>query len=284
MWTLSRSGLPSHSCTVARLRMVRTGMDLRPRGEWALRMVGKWWARVGLAVAAIAAGVTSGVAPAAADGSDGCVRVERAVYGITMDGGLVQHTFCVDGNLSDHFWLDGTVVADSGWSDTAYAFWSGADRSPGVIYRVSASTGALSWASHVTGPWRQVGSGVTGNWRKFISVVSPEPGVIYTLEASKTVRRWVHTGWQDGSDTWTGPETVATGFTGSRLLGLTAEGLVGLFPGPAGPIVSAWSYPGLAPAALKIGIPASVVSDQITPFTLDDLFQGISGHTRSRSA
>lgn len=115
-------------------------------------MANRWWVRIGVVVATVVSGLTWVVAPATAGGSDGCARAERAVYGITTSGGLVQHAFCLDDSPSGHLWLDSTTVADSGWDDTAYSFWSGATGSPGVIYRVSAPTGALSWANRVTGP------------------------------------------------------------------------------------------------------------------------------------
>src|SRR5690349_12819993 len=129
MWTLSRSGPPTASRTAARLRMVRSRSAVRSgvpsAREAALEMVRRWFARIGVVVATLLAGMTTAAVPAGADGPVECARAERVVYGITVGGGLVQHTFCLDGNLSDRWWLDSSPVTGSGWADTAYAFWSG---------------------------------------------------------------------------------------------------------------------------------------------------------------
>jgi hypothetical protein len=229
--------------------------------------LGIWLRRgaVAAALAVVAAGTQT--APAAsADPPPACGIGQRQVYAITVTGGLVEHTFCPD---PDHAragsrWVGSRVVSTTGWSDASAVFWSGVDRDHGAFYRVSATTGGLYWSADLQS-WRQVAAFSLTDWRGYRSFMSPQPGVLYGTDKAGVVHQWIHLGWQTGADTW-GPAGVAGAVSkGSRLLGETREGLIGLDAAQPGAVVSNWSE-SFVQGKLRITVPAAVVPEQIAPF------------------
>jgi hypothetical protein len=203
------------------------------------------------------------VVPAPAGAAGPCGKWERRVFAITATGGLVQHTFCVDAwrNTTSR-WTGESVVATTGWADTATVFWSGKVHDfGGVYYRVSASSGALFWSKDLLS-WRQIGAG--RDWRAYPSLISTEPGVLYGTDAAGVLRRWAHLGWQDGSDQW-GAEVPITQLRGARLLGSTSDGFVGVTDEPN--FAHVWAS-GLAPK-FRIFVPPGVDRNRLVPFDLE---------------
>jgi len=133
-----------------------------------------------------------------AQAAEACSRFERQVYGITAEGGLVEHGFCLDPERTTFSrWGDERVVAASGWGDVTAVFWSGNVYEDGVYYRVAGQ--GLFWSKDLQS-WHQLRRGT--DWSRFTSLISTEPGVLYGTEASGAVRRFAHVGWQDGLDRW----------------------------------------------------------------------------------
>ncbi|MET8765014.1 hypothetical protein [Lentzea sp. NPDC004782] len=207
------------------------------------------------------------VVPAPAGAVASCGKWERRVFAITATGGLVQHTFCLDANRTTMSrWTSESVVATTGWADTATAFWSGKlHDSGGVYYRVSASTGALLWSNDLTS-WRYVGTG--RDWRDYTSLISTEPGVIYGTDRYGVLHRWAHLGWRDGSNQWS-DDVPLQGSPGARLLGSTSDGLVGVPNVPN--VVQVWT-PSLA-AKFRIFVPPGVDPNRLVPFDLELRFR-----------
>ncbi|TWP47019.1 hypothetical protein FKR81_33765 [Lentzea tibetensis] len=203
------------------------------------------------------------VTPALADPPpDPCALWERQVYAITTAGGLVEHRFCLETNRDASRWAGEQVVAREGWADVAAVFWSGVRHGTGVYYRVSATTGGLYWSADLLS-WQQVGA---SDWRGFTSLISTEPGVIYGTDKAGAVHRWVHSGWQDGADTWDGERIVALSGA-SRLIGDTREGIIGL---TGDGTVTAWTATGrvVGRTKLRITVPDIVAPEQIVAFDL----------------
>ncbi|MGW4210584.1 hypothetical protein ACWEIJ_21515 [Lentzea sp. NPDC004789] len=206
------------------------------------------------------------VVPPPAGAVERCPKWERKVFAITATGGLVQHTFCVDATRkSTSRWTGERVIATGGWSDTATVFWSGKGHDfGGVYYRVSASTGTLFWSNNLTS-WRKIGA--DRDWRAYTSLLSTEPGVIYGTDASGTLRRWTHLGWQDGSDQW-GAEVPVSGLAGARLLGSTADGFVGMTAAPN--VVQVWTL-GLT-SKFRIFVPPVVELSRLVAFDMEQRY------------
>lgn len=206
------------------------------------------------------------VTPAAADEDNPCPLWERTVFGITTEGGLVEHRFCLDANRTMSRWTGDRVVATSGWGDVTAAFWSGHVHGTGAYYRVVG--GGLFWSRDLQS-WQRIG-GKT-NWSAYTSLISTEPGVIYATEPSGVVHRWVHLGWEDGANTWAG-DSVAGSLPGaSRLLGQTRDGFVGTDGTGTGNLVSVWPD-GFASVRMRIVVPPGVDRATVVPFDLEQQY------------
>ncbi|KJK51023.1 hypothetical protein UK23_08565 [Lentzea aerocolonigenes] len=198
-----------------------------------------------------------------AEAYEPCALWERQVYAVTGDGALVEHTFCLDANRSTGLsrWTGDRVVARSGWDEVTTAFWSGHEHGDGVYYRVVGS--GLYWSSDLTS-WQQIGRKT--DWSAFTSLTSPEPGVIYGTESSGAVRRWEHSGWQDGADTWGAASTTAVLPKGSVLYGHTYAGFIG-----NSGTVNVWG-PDFTRSKLRITVPDGVDRGAIVPFDLEQRY------------
>jgi hypothetical protein len=229
------------------------------------------WLRRGTLIAVVAmSAATTAVTPALADpgpapASD-CKLWERQVYAITTAGGLVEHDYCLEASRVVSRWTGSRVIAATGWEDTSAVFWSGDRYNDGVFYRVSASFGRLYWSRDLSS-WQPVSRTSLTDWRRFTSLVSPEPGVIYGTDKSGAVHRWVHTGWQDGTGTLADDGVVGVLPGASRLFGQTDDGLIGLDGTGADAVASAWS-PEFVKSSLRITIPPTVLTERIVPFDL----------------
>jgi len=196
-----------------------------------------------------------------AEASEPCALWERQVFGVTAEGGLVEHRFCLEANRTISRWSGERVVATEGWGEVTTAFWSGYEHGAGVYYRVVGS--GLFWSSDLVA-WQQIGRAT--DWSAFTSLTSPQPGVVYGTEPSGVVRRWEHTGWRDGTDSWA-PETVATKWPqGSVLYGHTRAGFIG-FTG----IANVWRDD-FSSSALRITVPPGVDRGTIVPFDLEQKY------------
>jgi hypothetical protein len=211
--------------------------------------------RVLLAVAMLLTVVTP------AEAAEPCALWERQVLAVTAEGGLVEHSFCLEANRAISRWSDERVIATSGWGDVTTAFWSGYEHGTGVYYRVVGS--GLFWSGDLVS-WQQIARRT--DWSRFTSLISTEPGVVYGTESSGAVRRWEHTGWQDGSDTWAPESAAGTLPQGSVLYGRTRDGFVA-----ASSTVNVWRE-GFAASRLRITVPPGVDRSAIVAFDLEQKY------------
>ncbi|MET9633354.1 hypothetical protein ABZX92_38435 [Lentzea sp. NPDC006480] len=198
-----------------------------------------------------------------AEAFEPCYLWGRQVFGITAEGGLVEHSFCLDANRSAGVtrWSGQNVVATSGWGDVSAVFWSGEKYSYGVYYRVVGS--GLFWSADLR-DWQQIG--IKTDWSKFTSLTSAAPGVIYGTEFSGAVHRWEHLGWQDGTNSW-GPETVAARMpVGSVLRGHSRDGFIA----DTG-TVNIWSDT-FTKSKIRLTVPDGVEGSTIAPFDLAERY------------
>ncbi|HEX8866434.1 MAG TPA: hypothetical protein VF821_12335, partial [Lentzea sp.] len=198
-----------------------------------------------------------------AEAFEPCYLWGRSVFGITAEGGLVAHSFCLDANRSPGVtrWSAQTVLATTGWEDVSTAFWSGEKYSAGAYYRVVGS--GLFWSGDLQN-WQRIGAKT--DWSSFSSLTSSEPGVIYGTEHSGAVRRWEHKGWEDGADTW-GRETVAATMpAGSVLYGHSRDGFIANTG-----TVNIWSDT-FAKSKIRLTVPDGVDRDTIAPFDLAERY------------
>ena len=198
-----------------------------------------------------------------AEAFEPCALWERQVYAVTAEGGLVEHRFCLDANRTISRWSGERVVATSGWADVTTAFWSGQEHGSGVYYRVVGS--GLDWSRDLE-LWQQLAPGI--DWGAYTSLISTEPGVIYGTERSGLVRRWQHTGWQDGADTWGRQSVAATLPEGTALAGHTSIGFLG---GGTSTTVNVWSD-SLTRSKLRYLVPDGVDRGTIVPFDLEQKY------------
>jgi hypothetical protein len=198
-----------------------------------------------------------------AEAFEPCYLWGRSVFGITAEGGLVAHSFCLDANRSPGVtrWSGQNVIAASGWDDVSTVFWSGEKYSSGVYYRVVGS--GLFWSSDLAN-WRQVGAKT--DWSSFSSLTSAEPGAIYGTEPSGAVHRWEHTGWRDGADTWGREAVVATMPAGSVLDSHTGAGFIA----DTG-TVNVWSDT-FTRSKIRLVVPDGVDRATIAPFDLAERY------------
>lgn len=198
-----------------------------------------------------------------AEAFEPCALWERQVFGITAEGGLVEHTYCLDANRTVSRWSGERVVATSGWGEASTVFWSGNEHGTGVYYRVVGS--GLFWSGDLES-WRQLAPGI--DWSAFTSLTSSAPGVIYSTEYSGVVRRWEHTGWQSGADTWARPTTPATLAAGTALYGHTRAGFLGTAKAAT---VAVWNDDFVA-SKLRYTVPEGVDRSTIEPFDLEQKY------------
>ncbi|MFI6095700.1 hypothetical protein ACIA8G_09115 [Lentzea sp. NPDC051213] len=206
------------------------------------------------------------IRPAVADPGEPCSLWERQVYAITTTGGLVEHGFCLEANRTVSRWAGERVVATSGWGEVSQAFWSGTVHGTGVYYRVDA--GVLQWSSDLQS-WQRIGAWI--DWSTVTSLTSAEPGVIYGTEPSGKVRKWVHLGWQDGTDTWGRTSVVGTLPPASALLGQTRDGFIGIDGTGLGDVVHVWPE-GFATTSFRISVPPGVERGRLVPFDLQQRY------------
>jgi hypothetical protein len=166
---------------------------------------------------------TPTAATAAGPGANGCGSWDE-VYAVGRTGSLTALDYCLSSGAPVA--QPPRQLAPAGWR-TGEAMFSGRTITHGssaqaVIYQVSRG-GSLYWYTDgvhggTLGAGKRVGAQF-GDWRRYRSLFSPGFGVIYGIDGAGRVLRWVHLGVEDGSDTWTGPETFLSRSPGRRLVG-----------------------------------------------------------------
>jgi hypothetical protein len=172
--------------------------------------------------------VTSAVisTPAAAQVSE--CEIAEQVYAVDRFGDLTVQPFCV---MPGGVYLQPPRLLASFGGQLPRLFYGGQlTDATVVIYGVGAD-GNLRWyrensATGRLGPGVVVGSQF-GDWRNYQHLQTAGSGDLSGVDAHGRLWRWVHTGWQEGTDTWAagGPENAGAG----------CEGIEPIFTGRDGP-------------------------------------------------
>jgi hypothetical protein len=152
------------------------------------------------------------------------------MYAIASDGTLncYQHAGYLNGAK---LWQNDLGLAvGSGWNKFQHVF-----SAAGAIYAIQ-SDGTLLWYQHngsatcVAQPWngpRTIGSGWQNFKQVFPMTTSTGSGsVIYAIQSDGTLQWYKHLGSADGSTSWTGPNTVGSGWQNFKQVFSTGNGVI----------------------------------------------------------
>lgn len=153
--------------------------------------------------------------PAAAQVSP--CKIAEQVYGITRTGDLIVQPFCSDPRGG--FAASRTLAAFG--AEVPQLFYGGQlEDDTVVIYGIGAD-GKLRWYKENAAGRLEPGVVVGlqfGDWRRYQHLQSDGGGDLTGVDGGGRLWRWVHTGWQDGTDTWAagGPEQDGMACPGAR--------------------------------------------------------------------
>lgn len=165
-----------------------------------------------LVLVALLLAVTPMMSKVAAAEVVNCELAEQ-VYGVDLAGDLIVQPFCV---VPEAGYLPPRRLAAFG-ADVPRLFYGGQlEDATVVIYGVGAD-GALRWYRENQMNGVVVGAQF-GDWRGYQHLQALGNGDLSGVDGQGRVWRWVHTGWEDGTDTWANnePEYVGTSCPGVR--------------------------------------------------------------------
>ncbi|HEY3058679.1 MAG TPA: tachylectin-related carbohydrate-binding protein [Chloroflexota bacterium] len=152
------------------------------------------------------------------------------IYVVNSDGTLscFQH----DGYLNGaSLWQkDGGLEVGHGWKDFRQVF-----SAAGAIYAIQPD-GTLLWYQHhgyatcAAQPWS--GSLPVGHdWQNFKQVFpmttsSGNGAIIYAIQSDGMLQWYKHLGYSDGSNTWSGPNSIGTGWQNFKQVFSTGDGVI----------------------------------------------------------
>ncbi|GIH02156.1 hypothetical protein Rhe02_02230 [Rhizocola hellebori] len=154
--------------------------------------------------------------PAAVAHSGECAIVEQ-VYGVDQTGDLIVQPFCIKPGES---YLPARTLASFGANVPQQLFYGGQLPDLTVIIYGVGADGTLRWYRE-NGSTGQLDPGVAvgsqfGDWRNYQYLQSAGGGDLSGIDAAGRLWRWVHLGWQDGTDQWAEGEPLEVGCPGTR--------------------------------------------------------------------
>lgn len=150
------------------------------------------------------------------------------IYAINQQGELIWFRYLgfPDGSLQ---WeRTAGVTIGSGWGGFHRVMAS----NDGVLYAIHPN-GDLYWYKHLghetgAGTWANGGSGllVGTGWGQPARVTAADDGVLYLLRENGELLWYQHTGFRDGTKTWTGPVLIHSGFDQFDTVEASSDGVL----------------------------------------------------------